>query len=114
MSLLSVSIKIFKLSLKLAIVSPSWKATTSSGLNMISGSVFVALSTISKQLIWVLVSLDILVHSRSFSTFTIVLVSDSSSFSVSLNVRSIYTLVMSIVGASCMFAGLRDWEVEGD
>ena len=73
-SLLSVSIKIFKLSLKLAIVGPSWKATTSSGLNMISGFVFVALSTISKQLIWVLVSLDFLVHSRSFSTFTIVLV----------------------------------------
>ena len=75
---------------------------------MIRGSVFVALSTISKQLIWVLVSLDILVHSRSFSTLTIFLVRDSSSFSESLNVKSMYTLVMSMVGASCMFVGLRD------
>ena len=112
-SLLSVSMKIFKFSMKLATVSPSWKATTSSGVKMIRGSVFVALSTISKQLIWVLVSLDILVHSRSFSTLAIFLVSDSSSFSESLNVKSMYTLVMSMVGASCMFVGLRDWEVEG-
>ena len=85
-SLLSVSTKILRFLSKVNNDSLLPKSNISSGLITIKGSVFVALSTISRQEISVLVCLDILLESSWFSTF--LPICDIASSSLSLSVRS--------------------------
>ena len=96
MLLLIVSTKILRLSVKLAIVRPSWNCKTLSGGKIIRGSVLTTLSTIFKQEIVVLVSLVVLLLSKLFSSF---LATCSNSSSESLMVKSKWTSAIANDGA---------------